>query len=146
MAAREADIILLAPDPDREGEAISWHLSELLGNKSSIYRINFHEITEKAIQEALRGRSYVTPLVTRGMVGSFLRRPKGRKASHRLTPRQREVLQLLAEGHSMKEVAAILHVTPRTVAFHKYSMMEELGFKNSAALIRFAVKQRIVSI
>lgn len=101
---------------------------------------------QKAIQEALRGRSYVTPLVTRGMVGSFLRRPKGRKASHRLTPRQREVLQLLAEGHSMKEVAAILHVTPRTVAFHKYSMMEELGFKNSAALIRFAIKQRIVSI
>lgn len=101
---------------------------------------------QKAIQEALRGRSYVTPLVTRGMVGSLLRRPKGRRASHRLTPRQREVLQLLAEGHSMKEVAAILHVTPRTVAFHKYSMMEELGFKNSAALIRFAIKQRIVSI
>ena len=57
-----------------------------------------------------------------------------------LTPRQREVLQLLAEGHSMKQAAAILHVSARTVAFHKYRMMETLSVRSSAELVGFAVK------
>jgi DNA-binding CsgD family transcriptional regulator len=61
-----------------------------------------------------------------------------------LTERQREVLQLVAEGHSMKQIADILNVTPRTVAFHKYRMMEELGVNNTAELIQFAIKQSIV--
>jgi DNA-binding NarL/FixJ family response regulator len=96
-----------------------------------------------AIREVTNGRSYVTPLVTAGLVGSFMQ-PQERKAQHQLTPRQREVLQLLAEGHSMKKVADILNVTPRTVQFHKYSMMQQLGIKTSAELIQFAVKQHIV--
>ena len=58
-----------------------------------------------------------------------------------MTDRQREVLQLLAEGHTMKEIARILKITPRTVAFHKYSMMEDLGIKSSALLVQFALKQ-----
>ena len=62
-----------------------------------------------------------------------------------LTTRQREVLQLLAEGRSMKEVGAILDVTPRTVAFHKYRMMEQLRLKTSAELVQFAVKQGMVA-
>jgi DNA-binding CsgD family transcriptional regulator len=61
-----------------------------------------------------------------------------------LTPRQREVVQLLAEGRSMKEVASVLNVTPRTVAFHKYRVMEELNLKTSADLIQFAIKSRIL--
>ncbi len=61
-----------------------------------------------------------------------------------LTPRQREVLQLLAEGRSMKEAATILKVAPRTVAFHKYRMMEELNLKTNADLIRFALREHIV--
>jgi DNA-binding CsgD family transcriptional regulator len=61
-----------------------------------------------------------------------------------LTARQREVLQLLAEGHSMKEVASLLKVTPRTVAFHKYQMMEQLHVKSTAELIQYAVKHHIV--
>ena len=73
-----------------------------------------------AIREVTNGRSYVTPLVTAGLVGSFMQPPE-RKPQHQLTPRQREVLQLLAEGHSMKQVADILNVTPRTVQFHKYT-------------------------
>ena len=61
-----------------------------------------------------------------------------------LTLRQREVLQLLAEGKSMKEAADILNVTPRTIAFHKYSMMEHLGFKTTAQLIQHAVALGLV--
>jgi len=66
------------------------------------------------------------------------RRPKP------LTPRQREVVQLLAEGKTLREAAAVLNITPRTIAFHKYKVMRELGFKTSAELIRFAVKRQIV--
>jgi DNA-binding CsgD family transcriptional regulator len=64
--------------------------------------------------------------------------------ARQLTTRQREVLQLLAEGKSMKEVAAILNVTPRTVAFHKYRMMEQLKIKTTAELIQYAIRQHVI--
>ena len=97
-----------------------------------------------AINDAICGRSYVTPLITKGMVGSFLQDHKRPRRAHDLTPRQREVLQLLAEGRSMKEVASILRITPRTVAFHKYEMMHQLQIGTSAELIRFAVQEHLV--
>ncbi|HSF23195.1 MAG TPA: response regulator transcription factor [Blastocatellia bacterium] len=97
-----------------------------------------------AIREALMGRAYVTPLMTKGVVGPFIRKLMQREKPHRLTLRQKEVLQLLAEGHSMKEVAYILGVTPRTVAFHKYTMMEQLELKSSAELIQFAIKSSVL--
>jgi DNA-binding NarL/FixJ family response regulator len=96
-----------------------------------------------AIREVMHGRSYVTPLVTEGLVGSLMH-VGDHRPSHELTARQREVLQLLAEGHSMKEVAALLNVTPRTIAFHKYTMMEALNVKSTAELIQYAVKHHIV--
>ena len=86
----------------------------------------------------------MTPLIAKGLVES-LQAPTRRQASGKLTPRQREVLQLLAEGHSMKEVAAILSVAPRTVAFHKYRMMDELGLKTNAELMQFAINNHILS-
>jgi DNA-binding NarL/FixJ family response regulator len=95
-----------------------------------------------AIREALHGRMYITPLVTDGIVGSLLQAAQNPEPE--LTPRQREVLQLLAEGRSMKQVADVLNVTPRTVAFHKYRMMEQLGITSSAELIQFAVRQHLV--
>jgi DNA-binding NarL/FixJ family response regulator len=67
------------------------------------------------------------------------------KPVRKLTSRQREVLQLLAEGNSAKEVAEILHISPRTVEFHKYRIMEELNLQTNAELIRYAVKNGIVS-
>lgn len=85
----------------------------------------------------------MTPLIAEGMIEAFAQDPERRKVS-KLTPRQREILQLLAEGNSMKEVAAILNITPRTVAFHKYQMMERLGLKSNAELIRLAIKEQIV--
>lgn len=96
-----------------------------------------------AIREVMRGRSYVTPLVTGDLVGSLMKQEQ-HKGPDELTSRQREVLQLLAEGHSMKEVAKLLNLTPRTVAFHKYRMMEQLKLKSTAELIQYAVKRHIV--
>jgi DNA-binding NarL/FixJ family response regulator len=97
-----------------------------------------------AMEFALRGKSYITPQIARGMQESFIRNPQGSGRTKSLTARQREVVQLLAEGKSMKEVASVLKVTPRTVAFHKYRIMQDLGFKTNADLIQFAVKNRIV--
>jgi DNA-binding NarL/FixJ family response regulator len=96
-----------------------------------------------AMREVTQGRSYVTPLITEGLMGALLRSDE-QPSVHDLTPRQREVLQLLAEGHSMKQVATHLNLTPRTVAFHKYRMMEQLKVKSSAELIQYAVKHHIV--
>jgi DNA-binding NarL/FixJ family response regulator len=96
------------------------------------------------IHLVLRGRSYLTPLITRDMAVSFGTDVARNKSPNHLTLRQKEVLQLLAEGRSMKEVAYILKVTPRTVAFHKYSMMEHLQLRSSAELIQFAVRNPFV--
>jgi DNA-binding NarL/FixJ family response regulator len=96
-----------------------------------------------AIREAVSGRAYLTPLVTGGVVSTLLRGSEA-KPPKKLTPRQREVLQLLAEGRSMKQVAGVLNVTPRTVAFHKYKMMQQLQIRSTAALIQFAVREHLV--
>jgi DNA-binding NarL/FixJ family response regulator len=96
-----------------------------------------------AIREVMEGHSYVTPLITEGLVGSLMRHDEG-APSQELTARQREVLQLLAEGRSMKEVADLLNLTPRTVAFHKYRIMEQLKVKSTAELVQYAVKHHIV--
>jgi DNA-binding NarL/FixJ family response regulator len=94
-----------------------------------------------AIQEVMRHRSYVTPLITEGLVGSMLH---VRDSSQQLTSRQREIVQLLTEGRSMKEVAAVLDIAPRTVAFHKYRVMERLNIKTTAELIQYAIKNHLV--
>ena len=74
------------------------------------------------------------------------RNPNRGSGSLSLTPRQREVVQLLADGKSMKQAASILHITPRTVAFHKYRVMERLGLNNNADLVRYALRKRIVNL
>ena len=86
----------------------------------------------------------MTPQISRGMQELFIRDPRGKQHDKSLTPRQREVVQLLAEGRSMKQAADVLKVTPRTVAFHKYRIMEGLGLKTSAELVQFAIKNRIL--
>ncbi len=100
----------------------------------------------KAIEVVTSGRSYVTPLVTQDLIESLMLGSKQRKGAAALTPRQREVLQLLAEGYSMKGVAHILKVSSRTIAFHKYRMMERFRLKSNAELIRFAIRQVVVSV
>jgi DNA-binding NarL/FixJ family response regulator len=97
----------------------------------------------KAIREALKGKTYVTPRIAQRLLEQFVLDPR-HDHDKELTPRQRQVLQLLAEGRTMKETADCLHVTPRTVAFHKYKIMEEFGLKTNSDLVRFAIRERVV--
>ncbi|MFQ5846344.1 MAG: response regulator [Candidatus Methylomirabilales bacterium] len=100
-----------------------------------------------AIREALRGRTYVTPMIAKDVLQSFMDRSRQRDDPlHKLTLRQREVLQLIAEGWSAKEIASHLNISPRTVEFHKYRMMEDLGLRTNAELIQFAAKHGISSV
>ena len=99
----------------------------------------------RAMNEVVRGGTFVTPLLTRGMIGSFIQNFRTAKPSH-LTLRQKEVLQLLAEGHSMKGAAFVLNVSPRTVAYHKYTMMDHLSIRSTAELIEYAVKRSLVTV
>jgi DNA-binding NarL/FixJ family response regulator len=129
--------VTMNEDPDVAAEAFRAGASGYLLKRSAA-----SELTT-AIREVMLGHSYITPLVATGLVGSLLHADEMRQ-SDVLTSRQREVLQLLAEGHSMKEIAGVLNLTPRTVAFHKYRMMEQLNVKSTAELIQYAVKHHIV--
>jgi len=99
-----------------------------------------------AVREVLRGKTYLSSSLSRDTI-DFLRRQDYELVDEegRLTERQREVLQLLAEGKVMKEVGGILNMTPRTVAYHKYRMMEVLGARSSADLIKYAVRNHMVA-
>ncbi len=99
-----------------------------------------------AVRDVLRGKSYLSQALSRDTV-NFLRRQDKHMANEdeRLTRRQREVLQLLAEGKVMKEVGDILNMTPRTVAYHKYRMMEVLGAKSNAELVKYALRNHMVA-
>ncbi len=99
----------------------------------------------EALDEVLKGGSYVTPSATEGLTTIALRDPKDRDHVPEPTPRQREVIQLLAEGHSMKEIADTLKISIRTVALHKYAVMELLQLKNNADLVQYAIKHKIIS-
>jgi len=100
-----------------------------------------------AINEALRGRTYVTPLIARDVIERLMD-PAGAasQSTPKLTPRQREVLQLVAEGRTMKEAAAILSISTRTAESHKYQMMQTLGCRTTADLVRYAVTSGIVPV
>jgi len=97
-----------------------------------------------AIREVLRGRSYVSPSIAQQLQEAFIRDPRP-EHKRELTVRQREVLQLLAEGRTMREAANELHVTTRTIAFHKYRIMEEFGLRTNSDLVKFAIRERVIS-
>jgi DNA-binding NarL/FixJ family response regulator len=114
----------------------SWASAYLLKRSASAELV-------RAIQDVLRGKTFVTPHLAQNLLDKFVRDPQQRAKT--LTPRQREVLQLLAEGRTMKEAADVLNVTPRTVAFHKYKIMEEFELKTNSDLLRFAMKERLIT-
>ncbi len=138
MPAIKLVFLTMSENPDLAHEAFRIGASGYLLKTSA-----FSELSQ-AIREALCGRSYVTPQITQGMMESFARRPGDSQDPPQLSLRQREVLQLLVEGHSMREAAGILSISPRTVAFHKYRMMELLQLKSNSDLIQFAVREDIV--
>jgi len=137
QAQPETRVIILTmnEDPDLAAAAFRAGASGYLLKRSAASELG------TAIREVMKRRSYVTPLVAEGLVGSMLEGGDGRPA---LTIRQREIVQLVAEGRSMKEVASILNIAPRTVAFHKYRIMEQLRIRTTAGLIQFAIKNHIV--
>src|SRR5262249_29483594 len=126
-------------DPNLAAEAFRRKASGYLLKNSAASELSL------AIREAVRGRSYVSPLIAQSMMECMLNRGPGEEGLPELTLRQREVVQLLAEGKSMKETAAILNITTRTVEFHKYRVMELLNLKTNAELVQYAVRQGIVS-
>jgi DNA-binding NarL/FixJ family response regulator len=122
-------------DPDIAAAAIN------LGASGYLLKSSASAELFTAIELALAGKTYITPLVTKGEPLSVFLRQAVKPDMEKLTARQREVLQLLAEGRAMKEVADLLHVTARTVAFHKYTIMEQLGLKTSAELVQYALER-----
>jgi DNA-binding NarL/FixJ family response regulator len=97
-----------------------------------------------AIRRALRSESYLSPLIAKETVDFLLSSRHSYSEKRRITRRQSEVLQLLAEGMSMKEVASVLNVKPGTVAFHKYRIMESLGLRTNAELLQYAIKHNLI--
>ena len=126
-------------DPDIASEALR------IGAAGYLLKNSEEAELLQAVRGALRGMSYVTPKIRKAMEESFIRNPKSLTQSRQLSDRQREVLQMLAEGRSMKEVADILAISVRTVKFHKYRIMEDLGISTNAELVHYAIKHSIVS-
>jgi DNA-binding NarL/FixJ family response regulator len=129
-------VLTINEDADLAAEAIRAGASGYLLKNSAASEL------WRAVDEAMHGRSYVTPLVAKGLMQALASESPTRKQL--ASPRQREVLQLLAEGHTMKQVARILKIKPRTVAFHKYGMMRQLGVRSTAELVQAAMRMGMV--
>jgi DNA-binding NarL/FixJ family response regulator len=120
--------------------------SEVLRRWASGYVLKKSAASEliHAIREVLARRTYVSPQIRFHLQREFMRDPN-QPGPARLTPRQREVLQLLAEGCSMKEAAHILALQARTIAFHKYRIMENFDLTNNLDLLKLAIRENLVS-
>lgn len=139
---KDIKVVFLTMHPDPSYAAAAFDAG------ASGYLLKHAAVTElvTAIQSVLQGKQYITPQIA----GELQRYNENnglqeRAGSGRLTSRQREILQLLAEGQTVKDIAALLHISTRTVEFHKYRMMTEHGIQSSAALVLFAVKHRVVN-
>jgi DNA-binding NarL/FixJ family response regulator len=128
------------PDPEVAAEAFR--------RGASGYLLKTSAATEMvtSVRDVLRGKSYLSPRISKDAVDALRwQHKKLVEEAEKLTQRQREVLQLLAEGKAMKEVGQVLNMTARTVAFHKYRIMEVLGAKSSADLVKYAVRNHMTA-
>lgn len=98
-----------------------------------------------AIRTVVRGESHLTPLIARETLDYLICQSNDWNLERQITPRQHEIVQLLAEGNSMKQVAGILNISPGTVAFHKYTAMEKLGLASNAELLKYAIQHHLTS-
>ena len=130
--------LTMLPDPDLAAEALR------RGGSGYLLKTSAASELVKAVKEVLAGRVYMSSGITRDGLAEFLRSHR-REPNRALTPRQREVLQLLAEGRSMKEAASVLNLTTRTVAFHKYRIMASLGLHTNADLVQYAIRNFIIA-
>jgi len=131
--------LTMNPDPEVASEAMR------IGASGYLLKNSQQDELLQAVRNALRGLSYVTPQIGRALEENFQRDPKSLTRSKQLSDRQREILQMLAEGQSMKEIAFALQISLRTVRFHKYRVMEELGIRTNSELVQYAIKHSIIS-
>jgi DNA-binding NarL/FixJ family response regulator len=132
-------ILTVNEDPDVAAEACRLGVCGYLLKNSAAAELL------QAVEEAMQGHCYVTPLVAKGLVTSLSSQPDHVVQHGIPSARQREVLQLLAEGHTMKQIARILNIKPRTVAFHKYGMMRQLGVRSTAELVQVALRLHVLA-
>jgi DNA-binding NarL/FixJ family response regulator len=135
-------LVYLTMNPDADVAA------EAFARGASGYLLKTCDAAEMvlAVREVLRGKTYLSKSLSRDMIDSVRWQHKELvNKEERLTDRQREVLQLLAEGKVMKEVGGILHMTTRTVAYHKYRIIEVLGAKSNAELVKYAIRNHMVA-
>ena len=135
-------MVFLTMNPDTEvaSEALA------IGASGYLLKNSQGEELLRAVRNALRGMSYLTQQVAQSLEKNFIQDPKSLGRPKSLTTRQREVLQMLAEGRSMKEIAYMLEISLRTVRFHKYRIMEELGITTNSELVRYAIKHAITPL
>lgn len=131
--------LTMNPDPIVANEALR------LGASGYLLKNSEAEELLQAVHNAVRGITYVTPQIRHAMEEMFIRDPRSLSQPKELSERQREVLQLLAEGRSMKEIAYTLNISHRTVRYHKYRIMEDLGIKTNSELVQYAIKHAIIS-
>jgi len=127
-------VLTIADDSDIAALALRQWASAYVLKKSAAWEL------AKAIRDVLKGNTYVTPHIAKRLAEEFVRDPRLDR-SKSLTPRQRDILRLLAEGCSMHETGDILNIRTRTVAFHKYRIMQEFGLKTNADLVTFAIRE-----
>jgi DNA-binding NarL/FixJ family response regulator len=139
MPAIKLIFLTMNPDPEVANEALR------IGALGYLLKNSQGDELLQAVRNAMKGISYVTPQIGEAMEQSFIRDPKSLSRPRQLSDRQREVLQMLAEGRSMKEIAYILKISLRTVRFHKYRIMEELGITTNSELVRYAIKHSLIS-
>jgi DNA-binding NarL/FixJ family response regulator len=132
-------VVTMHDDPDYVVEAFHAGASGFLLKRSAA------EELERAIRAVLAGSRYITPLITGSAIESLMQAPRQKPSRWTLSPRQREVLQLVAEGHTAREIAGLLHISIKTVEFHKSAIMKELGMRSIAEMTRYALRRGLVS-
>jgi DNA-binding NarL/FixJ family response regulator len=136
-------VIFLTMHPDMSFASLAFEVGAsgyVIKNSAS------HELIT-AINQVMTGKTYVTPEIAGELIQTYMKAEPGQKLfNQKLTNRQKEILQLIAEGHSTKEIADILHISVRTVERHKYNMMQGLKLKTTADLVKYAIKQGFISI
>lgn len=130
--------LTMNPDSDVATEALR------IGASGYLLKSSTGDELLKAVRDVVRGMSYVTPQIRQAMAERFVQDPKAADHPRHLTPRHREIVQMLAEGHSPKEISSILEISIRTVRFHKYEIMRELRIGSDAELVQYAIKHSLI--
>jgi DNA-binding NarL/FixJ family response regulator len=134
-------LVFLTMDQDPDLAAAAFRI----GARGYLLKHSGTDELARCLASVASGERYLTPLIAGGDISDLLLATDDRQDLESLSSREREVLQLLAEGRSMIEAAGILGITPRTVAFHKYRLMDRLNLKSNADLVQFAVRRKVVN-